>query len=103
MDKYTEDMLARIDSSEKLTEKELSTLVYEFKEVAEIEGDHRRWAQSMQTIVQLGERLFSITWDRGLTENQEDEFYDQPVEVEPRTYEKTITVTEWVAVERSGK
>ena len=33
---------------------------------------------------------------RGLTEYQENAFYEQPYEVEKRTYEKTITVTEWI-------
>jgi hypothetical protein len=38
-----------------------------------------------------------VEWEEGLTENQENEFYNQPYEVEKKTYEKTITVTEWVS------
>ena len=35
---------------------------------------------------------------RGLTECQENEFEDQPVEVRKHTYEKTIEVTEWIPI-----
>lgn len=35
------------------------------------------------------------SWENGLTENQENEYYDQPTEVKKVTTEKTITVTEW--------
>ena len=54
----------------------------------------------MTTIVQVADRFFKIDWERGLTECQEDEYWDQPVEVTPHEYEKTITVREWIEVKR---
>lgn len=36
-------------------------------------------------------------------EEMANEFYNQPYEVVKKTYEKTITVTEWVEVESEGK
>lgn len=96
MDKYEIEMLSKIDSGKKLTEKELSMLPYEFNEVERINGENRRWLRSVTSIIEIGGRYFKLQWEQGLTESQENEFYNQPYEVEKNTYEKTITVTEWV-------
>lgn len=50
----------------------------------------------MESIVCLCGRYFSIYWEEGLTEYQENEFYDQPEEVEKHEYDKTIHVVVWV-------
>lgn len=39
---------------------------------------------------------------RGLTECQENDFEDQPVEVRKHTYEKIIEVTEWIPIKGEG-
>ena len=45
--------------------------------------------------------FFKIDWERGLTECQDDEYcWDQPVEVTPHEYEKTITVRDWIEVKK---
>lgn len=92
---FEEIMLSKIECNDELTRKELSTLVYEYGIETE-HGDNRRWTRTNTTIVNLMNRHFSIDWEEGLTECQENEFYNQPVEVRQKTYEKTITVTEWV-------
>jgi hypothetical protein len=94
---YEEIILNKIDSGEKLNKSELSNLVWDFEEVDCEYGDNRRWSRSVTSIVKINDRFFCIKWENGLTENQENEFYDQPYEVEKKTYEKTITVTEWVS------
>lgn len=94
---FDEIMLKKIDSGEKLTEKEMRELVCGY-DVATEYGDNRRWTRSITTIIELKGRFFSIDWEEGLTECQENEFYDQPKEVRKHTYEKTITVTEWIQV-----
>ena len=66
------------------------------EEVEEISGENRRWSQGMQTIFKVDNRYFSICWEKGLTEMQENEFYDQPEEVELKEYTKTITVKNWI-------
>lgn len=99
MDKYEEELLKKIDSKEKLTKSEIRE-VLEY-EVESSYGDNRRWSRSVNTISQIGDRYFSTNWEEGLTEYQENEYYEQPVEVQKKTYEKTITVTEWVPVEES--
>lgn len=92
---YEVEMLNKIDSKAELTERELQSLVYEFDEIEREEGDDRRWSRSITSIIKIGERYFALDWDKGLTECQENSFYEQPYEVEPHTYEKTITINEW--------
>ena len=98
---FEEIMLSKIDQNDKLTRKELSDLVFGY-DVETEHGDNRRWTRTNTTIVKLLDRYFSIDWEEGLTECQENEFYNQPIEVKKRTYEKTITVTEWIPVNKGG-
>lgn len=103
-EKYTkdeQDIVARIDAGEKLTQRELSELVWNF-DIHTTELDSGRWTQYVETIVELCGRTFCIGWHRGLTECQENEYDHQPIEVRKHVYEKTITVTEWIPV-NSGK
>lgn len=100
MDNFEDVVLNKIDNKEKLTERELKTLAYEFAEEEE-EGDNRRWSQGIISYILLKDRYFVLQWERGLTECQENGFYYQPYEVEKKTYEKTIPehkvmVTEWI-------
>lgn len=94
---FPEIIVKKIDNGEKLTEKELRELICGYDVNTEY-GDNRRWSRSVTTIVELEGRFFSIDWEEGLTECQENEYYNQPVEVKKNIYEKTITVTEWVTV-----
>jgi len=96
MDEWELEVLRKIDNKEKLDESELSDLVFEY-EVDTDYSDNRRWSRSATTISQIGDRYFRIEWENGLTENQPNEFYKQPVEVELKEYSKTITVKEWVS------
>lgn len=94
---FEEIMLNKIDNKEELSEDEIKRLVYDYG-VELTFGDNRRWTRSANSIIQLQNRFFKITWEQGLTENQENVYDGQPVEVEKHTYEKTITVTEWRAI-----
>lgn len=98
---YEEEMYQKITSGEKLTERELRSLVQEFDPVEEIEGSDHRWTRDVETIVELCGHYYSIGWQRALTECQEHEFWDQPVEVKP--HEKWVKETEWVSVDREIK
>ena len=95
MDKWELELLTKIDNKEKLTESEISDLVCEC-EVEVKYGQNRRWSRSATTISKLGDRYFRIEWENGLTENQPDDFNNQPIEVELKEYEKTIIVKEWI-------
>lgn len=94
---FEEIMVNKIQNGEKLTEKELREVVQGY-EIESDYGENRRWTRGVTSIVKLCDKYFSVDWEEGLTEYQENEFYEQPYEVEKYTYEKTITVTEWVPV-----
>lgn len=98
-DHFDEIMVGKIENGEKLTKKELRTLVFECREIERNDGENRRWTRSVESIIELCGRYFAVIWEEGLTEYQDNEFYYQPYEVEKKTYEKTITVTEWVKKE----
>lgn len=98
MDKYEEELLKKIDSKKELTESEIREILG--CEIESEYGDNRRWSRSVTTISQIGDRYFSTDWEEGLTEYQQNEYYEQPVEVEKVTYEKTIIVTEWKEIKK---
>jgi len=88
-----QEFLERFDKGEKFSESELDSLRWEFNEVETIYGDNKRWSRFAQTIFEVQGRLFALDWEEGLTENQENEFFNQPYEVEKRT--KVIEVDEY--------
>lgn len=92
---FDEIMIQKIEKGEPLDKGELSELVHEYG-VETHHGSSRRWTRTNTTIISLMGRYFRIYWEEGLTECQEDEYMEQPVEVFKHTYQKMITVTEWV-------
>lgn len=87
-----EEFLQRYDSGNPdFTEDEIRWMAYEEigNYVDEVGGECDRWTQAVQTIFEVDGRLFAVSWYRGLTENQENDFYDAEVyEVERK--EKVI-------------
>lgn len=76
----------------KIDEHEAQDIAYgdhpDYLEVDEIEHDTSRWHMFVETIVKRESdgKLFSMEWQRGLTESQENEFYiSELVEVERKT------------------
>lgn len=61
--------------------------------------DRGRWSESMQTIINLNGHYINIYWHRGLTEYQDHWYEKEMCEVVKHTYEKTITVVEWINIE----
>lgn len=62
-----------------LTSEEQSDLVYSSAEIHRIDCGERRWSEAAISTVRKDNKLYRIVWDRGLTENQEDEFTDGEV------------------------
>lgn len=97
------DIGEKILKGKLLTEEEAKSIVWgmdddDFTLIREIEGKESRWTREMTTIFLYKDQFYAINWERGLTEYQENEFWDCcPYRVEKRT--KTITVTEYVPVE----
>lgn len=97
MDEWELEVLRKIDNKEKLNESELSDLVFEYGIVDE-KAEHMIWSRSATTIIELADRYFKIYWNNDLSTIDEDDnyYFKQPIEVELKEYEKTITVKEWV-------
>ena len=93
-----DEFVEAFDSGVEINERTL--LGYAYGSEVE-EGENRRWSRSMTSIVEVKGRYFSIKWENGLTEYQENSCYDQPVELEKVEYDKiipeyTVHVTDWV-------
>lgn len=97
MDKFERDILNKIDEGQSLTERELKTLIWEY-EVERDEYEQRRWTMGVCSIVCLNDRYFSICWEEGLTEMQEDEYEYQPEEVKPIEYKQMRVIREYIGV-----
>jgi hypothetical protein len=67
--------------------------------VEEIESDSGRWTQYIYAIVKMHDdgRCYGLGWERGLTELQENEFYEGDYdEVEP--FEEVKVIKSWRSV-----
>lgn len=104
MTNFEKELIDKIDNEESLTGRELCAFVWEVgEEVDRDEGDNRRWSRSVFVVKQVDDRFFSIYYEEGLTESQDNEYYEQPQEVVKHEYEKTITVTEWKPINKEEK
>ena len=76
----------------KFSEEEVEDWAYEgeFEE-----GEQRRGVTSMVTIAEVDGKFYSLNWDRGLTESQEDYYPEQEAD-EVEQIEETIVVKKWV-------
>lgn len=93
--KYTweERIIKRLKEGDELSESEIREVLWSFDQVYEEEGEDRRWSKSMLTVVNIDGELYAIEWEKGLTENQENSFWEQPYPVELKEEEITITKT----------
>lgn len=84
-----EEFLRKFDAGEKFDEDEIEEMCWgevgEF--IKERIVDELRWFLSKETIFQVEDRFFSISWLQGATECQENE-YDDSYPVEVRRVEK---------------
>lgn len=85
------NIIEKLYAGKNLDEYERKCLAYgdgdlgEYEWVDEVEYDSGRWSQNMETIFKVGDDLWAIPWRRGLTECQENEFWDQPYRVIKKT------------------
>lgn len=92
-----QEFLKRFDNGEPFDEYELLDIVKGeiFDIVDEQENNElHRWTRTVTTVFEIEGRLFALEWEQGLTEECDDEFYNQPYEVEKK--EKTVKVVEYV-------
>ncbi len=95
MKQHELDFLKKYDSGEEFDEYKLAEMREAYKQVDETYGDRHRWTESVNTVFQVGERYFCLEWEKGLTELQENQYYEQPYEVYPVTEEKIIKITHY--------
>lgn len=88
---WDERIERKLKSGSILSESEISDLKDTFEEIYEEEGANRRWSQSILTVIDVNGDLYAIEWERGLTENQDNTFYNQPYPVTIET-EEVITI-----------
>ena len=95
MEQVELEFLKKYDSGEKFTEAELYSMHLNFEEIETTYEGKRRWSRRATTIFKIGNRCFCLKWDQGLTEMQEDEYYEQPYEVYPVKHTKLCETTSW--------
>lgn len=60
-----------------------------------------RWSRNIQTIIKYKNKYYSILWEEGLTEYQDNGFYEQPYEVIKKT--KVIEQDYWISPDKEEK
>lgn len=96
-----EEFLRKFDSGEEFSSEDIRDICYEFKDVDEIEGEESRWTRWIDIVFEVDNRYFMTGYDKGLTEYQEDDFYNTTI-IEVKPVEKTIVVKEWEEVKKNG-
>ncbi len=72
----------KLERGEELTESEITYFLACMGEpVSEEEGERHRWTEEVHTVTRLNGKLYAVDWERGLTENNENEYPNQPYEV----------------------
>jgi len=99
-----EEIITRkLKQQEELTDSELEEMQWRFEEVFEEEGKDGRWSKTMKTVFKVGDDLYALEWERGLTEMQENQYFKQPYKVKLVKKEVTVTTTEIVKLEEGEK
>lgn len=99
MSKFEQEFLEKYNNRYEFSEEELRDIRWNFEEVVTEYEEPRRWTRTATTIFIVADRYFALEWEQGLTECQENEFWEQPYEVEKKEYSKTVIVTEWIKKE----
>lgn len=60
-----------------------------------------RWSRNVQTIIKYKNKYYSILWEEGLIEYQDNGFYEQPYEVIKKT--KVIEQDYWISPDKEEK
>lgn len=76
-----EEIYTKLQNNEKLSEKEIESLLWDGEQVYEEAGEDHRWQKEMFTVVKVKNKFYGICWMKGLTECQEHEYCEQPFEV----------------------
>lgn len=97
MKNFEENIINKLNNCESLSEDERSDLIFGGYEIHREHGDMRRWHTEVRSIIELSDKFYAIDWLIGNTENQDNEYYEDPFEV--RRVTKTIIVEEYVPID----
>lgn len=100
---WSQRMSMKLKAGESLSGSEINDLISNFDEVHREEGEDRRWSKSVLSVIDIEGDLYAIEWEQGLTENQENEFYNQPYPCTLKTKEIVIKKTTVVKKELDNK
>lgn len=75
-----------------IDEEDMEAIIF----VDEQDEDSGRWTKYKKTIFKIDNDLWCIEWEEGLTECQENEFYDQPYKV--KCVEDVVIVKNYVPI-----
>ena len=95
-DKYLKD---KILNKKELTETEVKEIIYNDCGIEQIESypcDESRWGIIEKVIIKVNDRYFSLSYERGKTEMQDDYFWGQIAE---EVVSKEVVITKWVKKE----
>ena len=95
-DKYLKD---KILNKKELTEIEVKEIIYNDCGIEQIESypcDESRWGIIEKVIIKVNDRYFSLSYERGKTEVQDDYFWGQIAE---EVVSKEVVITKWVKKE----
>ena len=95
-DKYLKD---KILNKKELTEIEVKEIIYNDCGIERIESypcDESRWGIIEKVIIKVNDRYFSLSYERGKTEMQDDYFWRQIAE---EVVSKEVVITKWVKKE----
>ena len=88
------DPLDKLKEGIELTEREISDFLWENELVYEEVGEDRRWSRYTQAVIEDEDgNLWCIEYDKGLTEAQDNHFYEQPYRVELEEKEVVVIQT----------
>lgn len=98
---FKEECLEKIENGIRLTEKELCELV-EKHSIYDEYVDSKSYDISVNSVIEIHGRYFSILWGEGRTNYDPNNFFEQPVEVEKHEHKEVITITtmKWTPIER---
>ena len=98
MTEYNYDkLIKRALEGKKLTRDEWIFLINEDKEVGRVEDEPRRWCKWVEVIIEYQDKYYSIGYDEGLTECQENDYCDSGI-IEVKPVKKIIEVIEWKSI-----
>lgn len=81
-DSYEIGLLRMLDNEENLSDEDISYMLCNTETISEEVTERSRWYNETTTIVELKGRHFAIEWRSCLSETGENEYPNQPYEVE---------------------